>query len=127
MDETKKKKTRKCGYKNCRHQEIVDLENDKYIKDNGRYYHTDCKHEKDVRAEIIKYWYENIDKGVPVGLLVNIVERLICKESFDCDYVLWALKQRSKYIKHPHGLALVVKDEALRNEWDAKHIQGTQK
>lgn len=115
----KKIDIRKCQYSHCNHPEKkVILSTDDYVEENGRYFHADCKHEKDTRADIIDFWYKNIDEDVIFNQLVRIIDRLIYKESVDADYLLWALKKKVKYLNHPPGLVYVAKDKQLRKEYD---------
>lgn len=115
----KKADFRKCQYSHCKHDDkTISIATEEYAEENGRYYHADCKHEKDTRAEIIDYWYKHIDKDVIFNQLVRIIDRLIYKESIDCDYLLWALKKKAKFLNHPPGLVYVAKDKQLRKEWD---------
>ena len=46
------------------------------------------------------------------------MDRLIYKESVDCDYLLWALKKKARFLNHPPGLVYVAKDKQLKKEWD---------
>lgn len=113
------KNIKKCSYSHCKHQDkIIDIDVDDYEIENTRYLHTDCKHEKDTRAAIIDYWYKNIDEDVIFNQLVRIIDRLIYKESVDADYLLWALKKRSKYLKHPPGIVYVAKDKELKKNYE---------
>ena len=117
----KKADFRKCQYSHCKHNDnAISIATDDYAIENGRYYHIDCKHEKDTRAEIIDYWYKYIDKDVIFNQLVRIIDRLIYKESVDCDYLLWALKKKANVLNHPPGLVYVAKDKQLKKEWDYK-------
>ena len=117
----KKIDLKKCQYSHCKHQtKVISVNTDEYTEENGRYYHVDCKHEKDTIAEIKDYWYRNIDEEVIFTQLTEIINRLIYKEAYDCDYVLWALKKKAKYLNYPPGLMFVVKDKQLKGEWDFK-------
>ena len=117
----KKIEIRKCKYSHCKHDtNVIDIEKDDYVEENNKYYHSDCKHEKDVRSEIIDYWYKNIDADVIFNQFVRILDRLLYSEHLDCDYVLFALKKKAKYLKHPPGLVYAVKDKEVKKEWDFK-------
>ena len=110
---------KKCGYSHCKHESnIIDTSCEKYEMENGRYYHPDCKHEKDTIYNIKDYWYRNIDSEVIFNQLTKIIEKLIYKEKLDADFVLYALKKKSKYLKHPPGLIYATKDKELKNEWE---------
>ncbi len=114
-------KIKRCKYSHCKHStDVIDLENDEYVEENGRFFHADCKHEKDTRAEIIDYWYRNIDEDVIFNQLSKILDRLLYSEKIDCDYILFALKKKAKFLNHPPGLVYAVKDKELKKEWDFK-------
>lgn len=116
---SKKNEPKKCQYSHCKHHtKIILPKKEKYVEENGRYYHEDCKHEKDTIYEIKDYWYNHIDKNVVFAKLTRIVNRLIYDESYDCDYVLWALKKKAKYLNFPPGLVYAVNDKKLKEEWD---------
>lgn len=110
---------KKCNYSHCKHtsKEILINEED-YIEENNRYYHVDCKHEKDTRAEIIDFWYRNIDADVVFNQLSKILDRMIYKENIDPDFILWALKKKHEFLHYPPGLVYLIKDKKLKKEFE---------
>ena len=42
---------KKCGYKKCKHDGIVNTDSDDCVEENGKYYHRDCLREKNAIAE----------------------------------------------------------------------------
>lgn len=110
---------KKCAYTHCKHDnKEIDIKNDAYELEKGRYYHPDCKHEKDTIAEIIDFWYRNIDEHVIFNQLVKILNRIIYKENVDPDYILYALKKKYKYLNHPPGLIYAIRDKSVMKDWE---------
>lgn len=51
VEDGKKADFRKCQYSHCKHDDkTISIATEEYAEENGRYYHADCKHEKDTRA-----------------------------------------------------------------------------
>lgn len=116
---TKEADYKKCNYSHCKHNsKTILITEEEYVEEKGRYYHPDCKHEKDTIAEIIDFWYRHIDEDVVFNQLVKIINRLIYKECISCDYLLWALKKKESVINHPPGLVYISKDKQLKKEWE---------
>jgi len=114
-----KSNEKKCCYSHCKHEsKIINLSQDEYEVENNRYFHTDCKHEKDTMLEIIDYWYKNIDKDVIFTQLRRIIDRLVYVEKMDADYILYALKRKAKYLNHPPGLVYAVKDKVVKKDYE---------
>ena len=114
-----KNNLRKCNYSHCKHDsKDIDISSEQFLEEKGKYYHPDCKHEKDIIYAIKDYWYKNIDKDVIFNQLTKIIERLIYKEGYEADYILYALKIKAKYLNHPPGLVYAVKDKKVRNDWE---------
>ena len=110
---------KKCAYNHCKHEhKEIDIKTEQYVEDKNRYYHPECKHEKDTLAEINDYWYRCIDKDVIFNQLVRIVNRLVYQDGMDADYVLFALKKKARFLNHPPGLVYAVKDKAVKKEWE---------
>lgn len=114
-----KSSEKKCCYSHCKHKDkIINTSVDTYEIEKSRYYHTDCKHEKDTILAIIDYWYKNVDKDVIFNQLRRIVDRLVYSEHMDADYILYALKRKAKYLNHPPGLVYAVKDKAVQKDYE---------
>ena len=110
---------KKCCCSHCKHSnKMIDISAEAYGVENNRYYHQDCKHEKDVMLEIIDYWYNNVDKDVIFNQLRRILDRLVYSERYDADYILYALKRKAKYLNHPPGLVYAVKDRDIRKDYE---------
>jgi len=120
-----KMRIKKCQYgKHCKHGGIINLDEDECCvsgKDNNRYYHPDCKKEKDVMLEIIDFWYKNVDENPIFNQLRRTIDRLVYSDGYDAEYVLFALKAKYKYLQHPPGLVYAVKDSKVSREWDIAH------
>ena len=115
-----KSEIRKCCYSHCKHENIIidPLVDDYEIESKNRYFHADCKHEKDTMLEIIDYWYKHVDKNVIFNQLRKIVDQLVYSDHIDADYILYALKKKARFLNHPPGLVYAVKDKELKKEYD---------
>ena len=109
----------KCNYRKCKRCfEAIDISSGDYIEEKEKFYHPECKHEKDTRAEIIDFWYRQINKDVVFSSLSRIIDRLIYQDGVDCDFLLWGLKKKAKFLKHPPGLVYVARDKDLKSKWE---------
>ncbi len=114
-----RKNEKKCAYSHCKHEsKSIDIEVDDFVSESTRYYHPDCKHEKDTVLAIIDFWFKNIDEDVVFSQLRRILDRLIYNEHYEADYVLFAIKKRAKYLNHPPGIVYVVKDKDVKKSYE---------
>ena len=108
---------RDCGYSHCKHGGVVDTQTDEYIEENKRCYHVDCYSEKKAIAEIIDFWYREIDKDVVFNQLQRVLRELIYKRGFEAEYVLYAIKKKAKVLNYPSGIYYVVGNKRLKANW----------
>ena len=108
---------RDCGYSHCKHGGVVDTQTDEYIEENKRCYHVDCYSEKKAIAEIIDFWYREIDEDVVFNQLQRVLRELIYKRGFEAEYVLYAIKKKAKVLNYPSGIYYVVGNKRLKANW----------
>ena len=118
-----KKDIKKCNYSHCKHlSNSINIKFDEYVTEKSgglvRYYHPDCKHEKDAIQEIIDYWYVAIDPNVIFGQLRRIIDKIIYEMHIDADFVLYALRKKSQYLHHPPGLMYAIQDKNLKKQFE---------
>lgn len=115
----KKMETKKCQYSHCKFPDkIIILSEGNYVIEKGRYYHLPCQCEKNTMLEIIDFWYENIDKDVIFNQLRRLLDRLVYNDGYEAEYILFALKKKAKYLKHPPGLVYAVKDKSVKSDYE---------
>lgn len=112
-------KIKKCQYgKHCKHGGNINPEEEQYCLDGKKYYHPDCKKEKDTILEIIDFWYRNIDDKPIFNQLRRIIDRLVYQDGYEAEYILFALKKKMSVLHHPPGLVYAVKDAGVARAWD---------
>lgn len=110
-------KTVKCSYSHCPHNHVIS--SDDYVTQNGKYYHRECRKELDTINEIKKVWYEQVDNDSKVfPHLTRTLNDIIYNKNISAEFVLFALKDKAKYIKHPGGLYYLIKDDRLKRKWE---------
>ena len=115
----KKIKPKMCRYGHCKHlTKEINLEHDNYEEENGRYYHMDCKIEKDTIAEIIDYWDKNITGKTSFSFLRKVINDIIYNKNYPADYVLFSLKRNASWLKSPGGLYYAIDDTKTKSSWE---------
>lgn len=114
-----KKDIKTCAYTHCKHEsQKINIKEEEYEVDNNRYFHPDCKHEKDTVLEIIDYWCKNIDENVVFSRLRRIVDDIVYKYGYEADYVLFALKKKARFLNYPPGLFYAIKDKTVKADYE---------
>jgi len=96
----------KCGYVHCNLGKEVEREI--AIKYEKKYYHTECFAEKQLKSEIESYFRENINTNEPVAQIRRYFAQYHL--SYDLDYIMWCLKNKSQKLKYSAGLNYVLSD-----------------
>ena len=112
---------KKCGYKKCKHDGIVNTDSDDCVEENGKYYHRDCLREKNAIAEIIDFWYREIDEDVVFNQLRRVIDQLVYQRRMDASYILFAIKKKAKFLNYPSGIYYAVGDKRLKADWRILH------
>ena len=112
---------KKCGYSKCKHDGIVNTDSDDCVEENGKYYHRDCLREKNAIAEIIDFWYREIDEDVVFNQLRRVIDQLVYQRGMDASYILFAIKKRAKFLNYPSGIYYAVGDKRLKADWRILH------
>lgn len=116
-EKRKQSAKKKCGYKKCKHGGIVNTDSDDCVEENGKFYHRDCLCEKNAIAEIIDFWYREIDEDVVFNQLRNVIDRLVYQRGIDAEFVLYAVKRKAKVLNYPAGIFYAVGDKRLKADW----------
>ena len=109
---------KKCAYSHCKHkQDPVHVGSDDCVEENGKYYHPDCLREKNDIAEIIDFWYKEIDKDVVFNQLRRVIDQLVYNRGVDAGFILYAIKKKAKYLNYPAGIFYAIGDKRLKADW----------
>lgn len=109
---------KKCSYSHCKHKgDHVYTDSDDCVEENGKFYHKDCFREKNAIAEIIDFWYREIDEDVVFNQLRRTIDKLVYSRGIDAGFILFAIKKKAKYLHYPAGIFYAVDDKRLKTEW----------
>lgn len=110
-------KQRKCVYTHCPRNGIIDSGD--YVEMNGKFYHQECRKEMDCISEIKDIWYQNVNNDQSVfPQFIRTLNTILYKKHVPAEYLLFALKRKYQYLKHPGGLYYIINDEKIRADYD---------
>lgn len=113
-------KEHKCGWTHCPYNKIIKP-NEDIKKIGNRYYHAFCSHQKETIEEIVTMFVEQVNGDIVFTTLRGVVNTLIFKQEYDCDYVLYSIRYAVNHpemkLTYPQGLYRVVKDKSVSQSW----------
>lgn len=109
----------KCPYKQCKYNN--EVEEDKAIKYNGRYYHKECLKEAQEKNEVRKLFFEMINPLEVPAKLNNAINNIVDKKNVSSEYLLYALKYVIKYglpLNYAGGLYYIIANKDIQNSYN---------
>lgn len=125
-----KKVERVCRYKRCRHGGKINIETDKFVKDNGCYFHEDCYQERADMKLFRNLWSEHISDTVVYSQLNRTLNELLDIESITSDYLLFVLQyviDNHCKLRYPGGFKYYVDKQEIKDAYKKKRMKKIQK
>lgn len=93
----------KCGYgDHCKlGKEVGKLD---AVKQDKKYYHKSCLHEKETKTQIVEYFRQHFNKNEPSKNIYGALSKYLNENNFEIDYILFCLKNKAKSLNSMYGL-----------------------
>jgi hypothetical protein len=114
----------KCGYNKCLFN--GEVEKEKAVKQNNRYFHPECFKQMQEKSEIRKLYLEKINPAEVCKVLNSTINNIVHVKKVNSEYLLFALKYAIKnniQIHAPMGLHYIINNYKIKKAYEEEFIK----
>lgn len=111
---------KKCNYKKCKHNGVINIDTDKFIMKGQNYYHEDCYNEAADLSLFRTMWFESINNETKYSDINFAINRLLKTKGITSNYLLFVLQyviDNHYKLTYPAGFKYYVERKEIRDAY----------
>ena len=117
--------TRKCAYAGCKHNGVINIETEAFIRKSNVFFHEDCYKEKCDLELFRNIWKRRINNGVSIQDL-NKVLNMNIKKGYSSEYLIFVIQYVADHnmnLKYPGGLKYYLDEPKIKEAYKKSKIK----